>query len=218
MNTEMAPDPGTALLAVLAYQNLRVAESLLTRAEEPTELADRLPVARVAADALTRFTLACDAIPGGQTVAQQAMEPIVSPVDEFWAMTRPRSWAEQRLRVMVVASTELEVVQRALTHVPEMAAEAIGSTAAAWRAIDHGSQAAVAAVQLGGNGSDELSLYARRLLGETAVMCQRVIVRQPALRVALTGGMDEELTASTAVLDEVLAAVAARVAGLGLSA
>lgn len=214
----MAPDPGTALLAVLAYQNLRVAESLLVRAEESTELADLLPVARVAADALARFTLACDAIPGGQAAAQQAMEPIVSPVDEFWAMTRPRSRAEQRLRVMVVASTELEIVQRALAHIPEMAAEAIGPSAPAWRAIDHGSQATVAAIELAGNGSDELSLYARRLLGETAVMCQRVIVRQPALRVALTGGADEELTASTAVLDEVLAAVAARVAGLGLSA
>ena len=48
-------------------------------------------------------------------------------------------------------------------------------------------------------------------------MCQRLVVRQPALLVALTGDSDDGLDASTAVLDEVLAAVAARVGRLGLS-
>lgn len=212
----MAPDAGTSLLALLAYQNLRVAQSLLHREAGATDLGDLLPAARIAADALVRFTQACDAIPGGQTAAQTAMVPIISPVDEFWSMTRPRNLGEQRLRVMLMANLELELVQRVTAHVPEMAGEAIEPSASSWRAIDLGSQAVVSAIK-DADSADEMSLYARRLLGESAVMCQRLVVRQPALREALTGDSDDGLDASTAVLDEVLAAMAARVGRLGLS-
>lgn len=192
-----------------------MAQSLLQREAGATDLGDLLPVARIAADALVRFTQACDAIPGGQTAAQAAMVPIISPVDEFWSMTRPRNLGEQRLRVMLVANLELELVQRVTAHVPEMAGEAIEPSASSWRAIDLGSQAVVSAIEDADRPT--MSLYARRLLGESAVMCQRLVVRQPALRVALTGDSDDGLDASTAVLDEVLAAVAARVGQLGLS-
>ena len=144
------------------------------------------------------------------------MVPIISPVDEFWSMTRPRNLGEQRLRVMLMANLELELVQRVTAHVPEMAGEAIEPSASSWRAIDLGSQAVVSAIEAA-DRPDEMSLYARRLLGESAVMCQRLVGRQPALRVALTGDSDDGLDASTAVLDEVLAAVAARVGRLGLS-
>lgn len=212
----MASDAGTSLLALLAYQNLRVAQSLLRPEEGPTDLGELLPVARIAAEALTRFTHACDAIAGGQTAAQAAMVPITSPVDEFWSMTRPRNLGEQRLRVMVVANLELELVQRVIEHVPEIAGETLEPAAALWRVIDLGSQGVVRAIEQA-DGPDEMSLYARRLLGESAVMSQRLVVRQPALRVALTGESDDNLSASTAVLDEVLAAVAARVGQLGLS-
>ena len=131
------------------------------------------------------------------------MVPIISPVDEFWSMTRPRNLGEQRLRVMLMANLELELVQRVTAHVPEMAGEAIEPSASSWRAIDLGSQAVVSAIE-DADRPDEMSLYARRLLGESAVMCQRLVVRQPALRVALTGDSDDGLDASTAVLDEVI--------------
>ena len=62
-----------------------------------------------------------------------------------------------------------------------------------------------------------MSLYARRLLGEAAVMAQRVLLRQEALRQAVVGGSEVASIDSSAVLDEVLAAVAARVGQLGLS-
>lgn len=217
MSNQTAPDPGTALLALLAYQNLRVAESLLPHDGGVTDFADRLTVARISAGVLTRFTQACDAIPGGQNAAHAAMEPIISPVDEFWSMTRPRVRVEQRLRVMAVASLELELVQRAQDNVPDIAWEAMEPSAALWRAIDHGSQSTIQAIVDHTRSADEMSLYARRLLGEAAVMGQRVLMRQEPLRRALTGVLDEDFSASTERLDEVLAGVATRLGQLGLS-
>lgn len=213
----MAHDPGTTLLALLGYLSLSLAESLMPREGGATDLADRLPVARVSAEALARFTQACDAIPGGQSAALQAMEPIAGPVDEFWAMTRPRVRVEQRLRVLAVASLELELVQRARDHVPDVVWEAIEPSAGIWRAIDHGSQITMDAIADHSRSVDELSLYARRLLGEAAAMGQRLMIRQAPLRQALTGQPDDDVTVSVAVLDEVLSGVAARLGQLGLS-
>lgn len=213
----MAPEPAAALLALLTYQNLCVAESLNTRADGSAELSERLVVARLGSEALNRFTRACDAIPGGQGAAVAAMEPFVSAVDEFWSMTRPRVAAEQRLRVMVVASLELELLQRLGEHLPDTVREALEPSAGLWRAVDHGAQSTVQASAGRGYGVDELSLYARRLLGEAAVMAQRVLLRQEALRQAVVGGSEVASMDSSAVLDEVLAAVAARVGQLGLS-
>ena len=109
MSKEIPAEPVTALLAWLAYQNLWVAESLIAHQGVRTELGDRLTVARLSSDALCRFTAACDAIPGGQSAAQEAMAPMLSPVDEFWTMTKPRVQVEQRLRLLVLASIVSEL-------------------------------------------------------------------------------------------------------------
>lgn len=214
--TNALTQSGTALLAIIAYQNLCLAESVQASGSDRGDLAGRLATARLGADALARFTRACDAIPGGQSAAQLAIEPIVSPVDEFWAMTRPRVAVERLLRVLVVASLELELVQAAEANIPEEAWEVAAPNSGLWRAIDLGA-GAVAADMADARNTDELSLYARRTLGEAAVLGQRLLVRQPGLRWALTADDDQDLNASTKALDEVLAGVAARLAGQGLA-
>jgi len=217
VSNEIAPEPVTALLAWLAYQNLWEAESLITRSGQSSELGDRLTVARLSSDALNRFTQACDVIPGGQTAAQEAMAPLASPVDEFWTMTKPRVQTEERLRLMVLASIELELVQRLADRLPEPARSVLTPAAGLWRAIDHGSSQVLDAINHHTRSVDELSLYARRVLGETVVMAQRLLVREADLRFVLAGEADDELRISTAVLDEVLQSTAARLAQLGLS-
>ena len=217
MSKEIPAEPVTALLAWLAYQNLWVAESLIAHQGVRTELGDRLTVARLSSDALCRFTAACDAIPGGQSAAQESMAPMLSPVDEFWTMTKPRVQVEQRLRLLVLASIELELVQRLEDRLPEPARSVLTPAAGLWRAIDHGSSQVLEATTTHTRSVDELSLYARRLLGEVVVMAQRLLVRQADLRIVLAGEADEELSISTAVLDDVLQATAARLAQLGLS-
>lgn len=214
-NQEFA-ESGPALLALLAYQNLCVAESLL-RSSADSELADRVAIGRLGADALARFTQACDYLPGGQQSAVTAMAEIASPVDEFWLMTRPRTPAEGLLRLAAVASLEVELLQHVKAQLGEFDWEAITPSAGLWRAIDHGGQVVVAALGEPGRVGDELSLYARRLLGESAVMCQRLVVRQPALRRALTGQPDFDLSLTSGVLDLVLAGVATRLGQLGLA-
>ncbi|WIY83772.1 ferritin-like fold-containing protein [Propionimicrobium sp. PCR01-08-3] len=217
MSTEIASEPCTALLAWLGYQNLWVAESSIVRSGSQTELADRLTVARLSADALDRCLQACDAIPGGQSAAAEKMAPIVSPVDEFWAVTKPRVQVEQRLRLMVLASVELELVQRLEDRLPEPAKSVLTSEAGLWRTIDDGGSQVADAINGHTRSADELSLYGRRLLGEVVVMAQRLLVRQPDLRIVLAGESDDELSISTAVLDEVLQSTAARLTQLGLS-
>jgi hypothetical protein len=201
-------EPQNALLAVLAYQDLCVAEALLRASASIDDLDERLQIGRVAGEALTRCNQACDEIPGGQAAALAAMKPITSPIDEFWTMTRPRVLVEQYLRVLAVSVFELELAQRSDLELAEVGL---------WRAIDHGAGRVHQAITEHQRSVDELSLYARRLVGEVAVMAQRLIVRQEALRAALTGQPDDELDASGAVLDDVLASVAARLGQLGLS-
>lgn len=215
MNSDAAIEPGTALLALLAYQQMSMVESVL-RADSD-DLAERLAVARMAADALVRSTRLCDAIPGGQNGAVVAMEPMVSPVDEFWLMTRPRIPVELWLRAAAVAALEIELLQRVAPHLGVVATEVVAAEAGAWRAIDHGGRAVAQAIASGQASVDELSLYARRLLGESAVMTQRLVVRQPGLRRALTGTTDEDLTASSALLDDLLGALGERLRSMGLS-
>lgn len=202
-------------MALLAYQQMSMAESLVRAPSD--ELADRLPVARLAADALARSTRLCDAIPGGQNGAIAAMGPIVSPVDEFWTMTRPRSPIELWLRAAAVAAFELELIQRIAPQLSAAAAEALESQAGLWRALDHAHGAIGSAIAGRQASVDELSLYARRLLGETAVMAQRLAVRQPALRLALTSSEDADLTITSELLDDLLGAMGARLRSLGLS-
>lgn len=215
MSNQNQAEPTTALLGLVGYLDLCIGESLCASAE--AGLGERLLAARLSAETLQRSVRVCDAIVGGQNAARSAIESVTSPVDEFWAVTKPRVLVEQQLRLMVVASTELELVQRVAGPVSELAREAIAPTAGLWRAIDHGSSQTLEAIADQTRSVDELSLYARRLLGETAVMTQRLIVRQQTLRVALVGQPDDDLSASTALLDEVLGAVTARIAQLGLS-
>lgn len=193
---------------MLAYQDLCVAESLLRASADIDDLDERLQIGRLAGEALVRSQQACDEVPGGQAAALKAMEPVTSPVNEFWTMTRPRVGVEQYLRVVAVSVFELELAQRAELELTE---------AGLWRAIDHGATRVRAAITDHQRSVDELSLYARRLVGEVAVMAQRLMVRQEPLREALTGQPDEELAAAGAILDQVLAAVAARLGKLGLS-
>lgn len=201
-------EPQTALLALLAYQDLCVAESLLRASAELDDVDERLQIGRLAGEALSRSQRACDEIPGGQTAAVDAMAQITSPVDEFWTMTRPRVGVEQYLRVLAVSVVQLELAQRAGLELAE---------AGLWRAIDHGANRVHATITGHERSVDELSLYSRRLLGEVAVMGQRAMIRQDGLREALTGQRDDELAASGQVLDEVLGAVAARLGQLGLA-
>ena len=102
-------------------------------------------------------------------------------------------------------------------HLDEVFVKINGVQHYMWRAIDHGSSQVLEATTTHTRSLDELSLYARRLLGEVVVMAQRLLVRQADLRIVLAGEADEELSISTAVLDDVLQATAARLAQLGLS-
>lgn len=216
MSNEIASEPVASLLAWIAYQNMVLAESSVVRYADQSDLTDRLVIARLSSEALNRSMQVLDVIPGGQSGSEQAIEPIMSPVDEFWSVTKPRVQVEQRLRLMVVASIELELVLRLEQRLPEPAREILTNATSLWRTIDHGGSQVLAAVEEKTRSVDELSLYARRLLGETVVMAQRLLVRAPDLRIVISGEADDELSVSTAVLHEVLQTTAARLSQLGL--
>ncbi len=218
MSTDAKSDAGTTVLALLAYQNLCIAESLFGRNSPEPELAERVPVGRLSAEALTRFTRMCDAIPGGQQAAITAMKQIASPIDEFLAVTSPRVRGEQLLRLLFVSCVDVELVARVRPdQISEATSEAIAADAGLWRAVDYASSGVLSAMSANVRAGDELSAYGRRLLGEAAVVGQRLLVRKEGLRLAFTGQADEDLIASTEVLDGLLAAVASRLAHLGLS-
>ena len=218
MNQKSAATPETVLLALLAYQNLCVAESLFGYSGPRPELSARLPLGRLGAEVLSRFTRMCDAIPGGQQAALAAIQPLTSPVDEFVTITTPKARGERMLRLLFVTHLELELIQRLrVEELEPAAAEAIGTDAGLWQVIDHTSLTVLSVLGTNQRVCGELSTYVRRMLGEAAVVGQRLLVREPALRVLLTGDRDDQMTRSSAALGELLSAVSARLSQLGLS-
>ena len=145
------------------------------------------------------------------------IQTLRAPVDEYWNLTRGRDNVEARIATMVAALVELEVVDRMIPQLSESAAELLGDATVAWQVVDLGAQAVAEELERDPHRVDGLSLYARRVIGEAAVLLQGVVVRRTGLRVALTGEPDDELRATTAVVDQILSAVAARLSGMGLS-
>lgn len=218
VSTEAKSVASRTVLALLAYQNLCNAEVLLGRPSADQQLVDRVPIARLSGEALARFTRLCDAIPGGQSAAIAAMRPLASPIDEFLAVTAPRVRGEQMVRLLLANSLQLELVGRVLPdQVSETTTEVIAADAGLWRTIDYAASAVLDALGTNQRAADELSAYARRLLGDATVAGQRLLVREEGLRRALTGQIDPDLIAVTPVLDEMLAASASRLTQLGLS-
>ena len=122
------------------------------------------------------------------------------------------------LRLLFVTHLELELIQRLrVEELEPAAAEAIGTDAGLWQVIDHTSLTVLSVLGTNQRVCGELSTYARRMLGEAAVVGQRLLVREPALRVLLTGDRDDQMTRSSAALGELLSAVSARLSQLGLS-
>nr|WP_279588610.1 ferritin-like fold-containing protein [Brooklawnia cerclae] len=206
---------------MLAYVNLCSAEELMRRSAGETDLTERLPVGRVAADQLARYARLSEAIPGGVPGVLAAMQPVISPVDEFIRLTQPRVRGEAMVRLVAVTGMELEIVQRVADGLDEAAREVLALTPGTWRAMDYGSAGVLEGVTGMIHGLDELSNYSRRVLGEAAAAGQRLLVRDTGLRALAagqtpSGGVDDPLARSIACLDDVLVATSARLAQLGL--
>ena len=202
---------------MMAHLDLTMAEIGFAPTFEAIGLGERVDVSRLVAGLLLRVSQLCDGFAGGQACAVAEMETLRIPIDEFWAMTRPKDRVEQRLRILVAAALELELVERMAPRLDASTVEAASDTTSAWRIVDLSSRAVVQELKTNPDRRDSLSLYARRVIGEAAVLVQGIVVRREGMRLALTGGLDPELQVSTVVVDGLLAAVATRVGALGLS-
>lgn len=213
MSSLTVNDRVTALTSALGYANMRMGELIANYQAPEQSLGDRTEIARLAHDALNRYVRLTDATPGGFSAAQTAMTGYTNPIDEFIAMTTPRSDVQAGLRLMALSSWEIELVNK----LDEPYGEVVAVDAGLWRRVEAGEKV-VRETELDDLGRSAASVYARRLLGEAAVMSQRLVVRQPAFREVLAGGEDEDITTSTQLLDDVLSAVARRVNATGVAA
>lgn len=210
----IADDTALGLIALL---DLTLAQAGFTGSPEAVDLSERLDIARLTAGLLTRVGQLCDGFAGGQPRAVTEIQTLRAPIDEYWNLTRGRDNVELHIAMMVVGLVELELVDRMIPQLSDSAAELLRDATVSWRIVDLGAQAVVEELARDPQRLDGLSLYARRVIGEAAVLVQGVVVRRTGLRVALTGDSDDELRATTAVVDEILSAVAARLSGTGLS-
>lgn len=206
------PEFSQVVLATLAYVNLRVAESLM--AGPIDDLGQRAGRARLAGDALARFSSLCDALPGGFAAAQEVLVRAASPVDEFDTMTTPRTESERWFRLAAVTNWEVEFVQALVDRAPDLVPEAAQVSPGLWRRLSAAGEAIKATTPENQSAADALALYGRRLLGEATVLCQRLIVRDEAFRLTIAGEIDEDLVISGRFINELLAAVWARLAKL----
>lgn len=167
--------------------------------------------ARMLGDCLTRFAQITDAMPGGFSRSHAVMSQIASPIDEWIAMTAPKNMAQRHVRLMAALSWEIELLANAQSVPDDLPSD----DASLWRLFE-AAQSLAADACASYDSLDELSVYARRMIGEGAVLAQRLIVRQPEFRMILVGQPDDDLGLSGAFMAELLDKVAAHLRRVGV--
>ncbi|MBK8470121.1 MAG: ferritin-like fold-containing protein [Candidatus Phosphoribacter sp.] len=184
--------PGDAaavdLLGALAYAQLTGFEELAADAQMTPHLAAKLTFARMAAAMFERCERVGRRLEAHGASAEAAMAPFMTPVDQFHTRTTPSDWLEGIVKAYVgdgivrdfhlemarhLSGADRDFVVDMLTSVPD--AEAIVAEVRVAIAADE---------RLGGR----LSLWARRIMGETMQATQSVAVERDSLTALLLGG------------------------------
>lgn len=203
------------LLGALAYAQLSGFDRLAEDARLAPTLGRRADMARLAAQQVQHFGRLAQRLADGGVDVGTAMQPFVTAVEAFHALTVPSTWLESVVKAYVgdglaadfyrevatlVDADTRSLIDDVLAEEPR-AAFAVGEVSAAVRA-----QPAVAG---------RLALWARRLVGEAVSQAQHVLAeRESLLRLLMQGSGD--LAAVAALTGRLTARHDDRLRALGL--
>lgn len=230
------PDPGSAaapprppsagadplavidLLGALSYAQLSGFEALAADAQMTPHLRVKMTFARLAVAMFARCELVVARLAQLEVPQAEAMAPFAATIDSFHERTAPSDWLEGIVKAYVgdgilrdfyvemathLVGPDRDFVIDMLADVPEPAAIAAEvQEAIAADARVHG----------------RLSLWGRRIMGETLQAIQRVAVERESLTALLVGGEPgSDITETGRMFARLTAAHQQRMAALGLT-
>lgn len=178
------------LLAVLAYGELTAFERTAADAAMTTNLADKVALAELAIAEYRHFEMLRDGIELRGANADAAMEPFVSPLEEFHAHTRPSDYLEGLVKAYVGDGVAADFYREIAVNLDPATRELVNAVCE-----DHGQSVFIvervrASIKDDPRIAGRLALWGRRLIGEALSQAQRVAAERDALSALLVGGVD----------------------------
>jgi hypothetical protein len=206
------------LLGALAYGELTAFERLALDSRLAPTIADKASLAGMAAAEFGHFRSLVDYLRDEIGVdPEKAMEPFVTPLNEFHESTAPSNWLEGLVKAYVgdnIAADfyrEISVFLDPSTR--DLVLQVLEDTGHSEFAVDR----VRAAIRADPAVAGRLALWGRRLVGEALTQAQRVAAERDAL-ILLVAGSGDNLGEFSRMLGRITERHTERMASLGLSA
>jgi hypothetical protein len=209
------------LLGVIGYGEISAFERLAEDAKLAPDLADKSALAGMAATEFGHFRRICERLKELGTEPTDAMQPFVTPLDEFHERTAPADWLESLVKAYVgeglVADFYREIAAFLDVATRDLIVESLDDADQSAFAVER----IRAAIEADPRVAGRLALFGRRLMGEALSQAQRTAAQRDALSALLTGGIDRpgmDLAAIGRLFNRLTENHTRRMEGLGLHA
>ena len=205
------------LLGLLAYASLTAFFRVSDDAALALSLADKTALAELAVAQFGHFQLLSERIRELGAEPEDAMQPFVSPVDDFHTRTAPSDWLEGLVKAYVGDGIAADFYGLTAELLDPPARDLVVAVLA-----DAGhSEFVIArvreAIEADPRVAGRLALWARRLMGEALGQAQRVAAEREPLARLLAGGAPSQLGDIGRMFAELTDKHAQRMAALGLA-
>ncbi|GAB3690233.1 ferritin-like fold-containing protein [Angustibacter aerolatus] len=175
------------LLGAMAYGELTAFSRLAADAELAPTLADKASLGRQSAGEFRHYELLEDRLREMGADVRAAMQPFVTPIDEFHDRTRPSTWLEGLVKAYVGDGIAGDFYREVAEYLDERTRELVHEVLQDMGQADFAVQAVRAAVERDPSVAGRLALWGRRLVGEALSQAQRVAAERDALSSLLIG-------------------------------
>jgi hypothetical protein len=177
------------LLGVLAYGEITAFERLAEDAKMAPSLDDKAALAAMAVAEFHHFERLREHITALGVDPADAMEPFVTPLDEFHRHTAPADWLEGLVKAYVGDGIAADFYREVAVHLDPASRALVEEVLADTGHADFVVETVRAAIDHDPRVAGRLALWGRRLMGEALSQAQRVAAERDALSALLVGGL-----------------------------
>jgi hypothetical protein len=204
------------LLGVLCYGYLVSFDRLASDARLAPDLERRAVLCGIAAGELAHHERLVARLKELGADPEAAMAPFVAALDDFHDSTKPRSWLEGLVKVVVGDGIVTDFYREVADFLPEPDRSLVQDILRDTRRAEFATAQVRAAIEADPELSGPLALWARRLVGEAISQAQRVAAERDALTELVLAGSGD-LMGVAELIKRVTAGHSDRMRQLGLN-